>query len=109
MRKHVRCLIPTVVAGGLAIGAAYRSRRNKSTSIGVSYQPAVYWAVPYYIATEKGWWKEVGLDPNFTTFASGAPQVCGRGLEVVGRRRHRLGAGRARLATFQHPDHRHYQ
>ena len=41
----------------------------------MSYQPAVYWAVPYYIATEKGWWKEVGLEPKFTTFPSGAPQI----------------------------------
>jgi NitT/TauT family transport system substrate-binding protein len=41
----------------------------------VSYQPALYWSLPYYIATEKGWWKEVGLEPNFTTFPSGAPQM----------------------------------
>jgi ABC-type nitrate/sulfonate/bicarbonate transport system substrate-binding protein len=74
MRNFVRCLIPAAVAGGLAIGAAPLSAQQV-TSIGVSYQPAVYWAVPYYIATEMGWWKEVGLDPNFTTFASGAPQV----------------------------------
>lgn len=75
MRKHVRCLIPAALAGGLAIGAATPLSAQQVTSIGVSYQPAVYWAVPYYIATEKGWWKEVGLDPKFTTFASGAPQV----------------------------------
>ena len=75
MRKHVRCLMPAVLAGGLAIGAAVPLSAQQVTSIGVSYQPAVYWAVPYYIATEKGWWKEVGLDPKFTTFASGAPQV----------------------------------
>ena len=69
MRKHVRCLIPAALAGGLAIGAATPLLAQQVTSIGVSYQPAVYWAVPYYIATEKGWWKEVGLDPKFTTFA----------------------------------------
>ncbi len=45
------------------------------TQINVSYQPALYWALPFYVATEKGWWKEVGLAPNFSTFPAGAPQV----------------------------------
>jgi ABC-type nitrate/sulfonate/bicarbonate transport system substrate-binding protein len=54
---------------GLATPAVAQS------SIGVSYQPALYWSVPYFIATEKGWWKEVGLDPKFSTFVAGAPQV----------------------------------
>jgi NitT/TauT family transport system substrate-binding protein len=45
------------------------------TPINVSYQPALYWAMPYYLATEKGWWKEVGLDPSFSVFPAGAPQV----------------------------------
>lgn len=43
--------------------------------IKVSYQPALYWAVPFFIAAEKGWWREVGLAPEFSTFAAGAPQV----------------------------------
>jgi ABC-type nitrate/sulfonate/bicarbonate transport system substrate-binding protein len=45
------------------------------TPINVSYQPALYWSLPYYIASEEGWWEEMGLEPSFTTFASGAPQV----------------------------------
>lgn len=45
------------------------------TTINVSYQPALYWALPYYIATEKGWWKDVGLAANFSVFPAGAPQV----------------------------------
>lgn len=45
------------------------------TPINVSYQPAVYWALPYYLATQKGWWKEVGLAPSFSVFPAGAPQV----------------------------------
>lgn len=43
--------------------------------IKVSYQPSLYWAVPFFIASEKGWWREVGLVPEFSTFAAGAPQV----------------------------------
>jgi ABC-type nitrate/sulfonate/bicarbonate transport system substrate-binding protein len=45
------------------------------TPINVSYQPSLYWALPYYIATEKGWWKDVGLNPGFSVFPAGAPQV----------------------------------
>lgn len=43
--------------------------------IGVSYQPALFWALPFYIADQMDWWKEVGLKPNYSTFPSGAPQV----------------------------------
>lgn len=46
-----------------------------ATAIGISYQPALYWSVPYFIATEKGWWAQMGLAPNFSTFPAGAPQV----------------------------------
>ena len=43
--------------------------------IKVSYQPALYWSLPYYIATEKGWWQELGLKPAFSTFPAGVPQI----------------------------------
>lgn len=45
------------------------------TAINVSYQPALYWALPFYLATEKGWWKEVGLSATYSVFPAGAPQV----------------------------------
>lgn len=43
--------------------------------IKVSYQPAVYWALPFYVASEKGWWAEVGLKPEFSIFPAGVPQM----------------------------------
>ena len=43
--------------------------------IKVSYQPALYWSLPFYIATEKNWWAEVGLKPTFSTFPAGVPQI----------------------------------
>lgn len=58
-----------------AIGALVAWPVSAETAIGVSYQPALYWSVPYFIASEKGWWKEMGLVPNFTTFPAGAPQI----------------------------------
>ena len=45
------------------------------TPIKISYQPSLYWALPFYVATEKGWWKEVGLVPEFSTFPAGVPQI----------------------------------
>jgi|tagenome__1003787_1003787.scaffolds.fasta_scaffold20864700_2 ABC-type nitrate/sulfonate/bicarbonate transport system substrate-binding protein len=66
---------PLVCALVLVTGSVIPLKAQQLTAIGVSYQPAVYWALPYYIASEKGWWKEVGLDPQFSTFPSGAPQM----------------------------------
>lgn len=45
------------------------------TEIKVSYQPSLYWALPFYVATEKGWWGELGLKPVFSTFPAGVPQI----------------------------------
>ncbi|HZP77746.1 MAG TPA: ABC transporter substrate-binding protein [Pseudolabrys sp.] len=62
-----------IIAAGFIAAAAPQARAQ--TAINVSYQPALYWALPYYAATEKGWWKEVGLNPSFSVFPAGAPQV----------------------------------
>jgi ABC-type nitrate/sulfonate/bicarbonate transport system substrate-binding protein len=60
----------------LAIGLmAVASPALAQTRIGVSYQPSLYWALPFHYASVKGWWKQVGLDPDFSTFPAGAPQI----------------------------------
>lgn len=46
------------------------------TPIKVSYQIA-YWALPIYLATEKNWWAEVGLKPEFVVYPAGAQQIAG--------------------------------
>jgi NitT/TauT family transport system substrate-binding protein len=61
-------LIATVVAAAPATA-------QPLTEIKVSYQPALYWALPFFVATEKGWWAEVGLKPVFSTFPAGVPQI----------------------------------
>ena len=48
---------------------------SHAAEINVSYQPALYWALPYYIADQEGWWEKLDLEPSYSTFASGAPQV----------------------------------
>ena len=70
--------VETIRNTAVAIAAVLASlpwAAQAQTPIDVSYQPALYWALPYYLATEKGWWKEVGLAPTFSVFPAGAPQV----------------------------------
>jgi ABC-type nitrate/sulfonate/bicarbonate transport system substrate-binding protein len=62
-----------VLATSLLIGGG--ATAQQLTEIKVSYQPALYWALPFHIATEKGWWAEVGLKPVFSTFPAGVPQI----------------------------------
>ena len=45
------------------------------TPIKISYQPSLYWALPFHVATEKGWWKDMGLAPEFSSFPAGVPQI----------------------------------
>src|SRR6478752_9373768 len=74
MRK-TRQLI-AAAAAALAIGAAGSQVQAQAVEeIKVSYQPALYWSLPFYIATEKNWWAEVGLKPTFSTFPAGVPQI----------------------------------
>jgi ABC-type nitrate/sulfonate/bicarbonate transport system substrate-binding protein len=63
------CAAVAAVSGLAPAGA------QAADPIKVSYQPAVYWALPYYVATEKKFWAEAGLEPEFSTFPAGAPQV----------------------------------
>ncbi|WP_424628619.1 ABC transporter substrate-binding protein [Bradyrhizobium sp. SYSU BS000235] len=68
IRKMIKfALAATLLAAPLGAKA--------QTAIGVSYQPSLYWGLPFYYATVKGWWKDVGLNPNFSTFPAGAPQI----------------------------------
>lgn len=57
----------------LALGSALPAMAQ--AKIKISYQPSLYWALPFFVASEKGWWKEAGLEPEFSTFPAGAPQV----------------------------------
>ena len=70
MHKTLRIVLAS--AGLAAAGAA---QAQALTEIKVSYQPALYWALPFYAATEKGWWAELGLKPVFSTFPAGVPQI----------------------------------
>lgn len=70
MRKTLR---HSLLAAVLCTAAG--AQAQALTEIKVSYQPALYWALPFYVATEKNWWAEVGLKPVFSTFPAGVPQI----------------------------------
>ena len=65
----------TTILAAFGLAASFSVSAQALTPIKISYQPALYWALPFHIATEKGWWKEVGLAPEFSTFPAGVPQI----------------------------------
>ncbi len=73
MKFHSFPLRAAVLATALITAGV--ASAQQLTEIKVSYQPALYWALPFHIATEKGWWAEVGLKPVFSTFPAGVPQI----------------------------------
>ena len=70
--KTLKLTLAALATTLLALPAA---RAQALEEIKVSYQPALYWALPFYVATEKNWWAEVGLKPVFSTFPAGVPQI----------------------------------
>ncbi|MHB1957066.1 MAG: ABC transporter substrate-binding protein [Sulfobacillus sp.] len=44
------------------------------TTITIGIQPQ-RWALPWYIATQRGYWAQVGLKPVIKSFASGPPEI----------------------------------
>jgi len=67
-------LAGTILTASLAV-LIPPARAETAQKVEVSYQPALYWALPFYIADKKRWWAEIGLDPAYSTFPSGAPQM----------------------------------
>jgi ABC-type nitrate/sulfonate/bicarbonate transport system substrate-binding protein len=71
----MRSTIAALAAGITLASAVGGVHAQPLTEIKISYQPAVYWALPFYAAAEKGWYAELGLKPVFSTFPAGVPQI----------------------------------
>ena len=69
-RMWIGLCVAAAIVGDLVPAGA-----QAADPIKVSYQPAVYWALPFYAAAEKGWYAELGLKPVFSTFPAGVPQI----------------------------------
>lgn len=67
-----KLLASAAIIAGL-MGAA--QAQTAPTKINISLQPALYSMFPIFLANEKGWWKEVGLEPSFSSFPAGPPQI----------------------------------
>ncbi len=106
---NAKAIRTAILATTLASGLTSALPAQAQTPIGVSYQPSLYWALPFHYASVKGWWKEVGLDPDLLDFPGRGAADRGVGGEIMGRRRNGLGAGGARRRALQYPDHRHHQ
>jgi NitT/TauT family transport system substrate-binding protein len=73
----------------------------------ISSQPALLGSVPFTLAEEKGWWKEVGLKVTITNFPAGAPQIAASkswDVGYTGAVPAVLGAVRFNLVTFGFSD-----
>jgi ABC-type nitrate/sulfonate/bicarbonate transport system substrate-binding protein len=71
MKTRIAAFAAGVAFALIAVGA----QAQPLTEIRISYQPALYWALPFYAASEKGWYAELGLKPVFSTFPAGVPQI----------------------------------
>jgi NitT/TauT family transport system substrate-binding protein len=71
-RTSLKRCFALALAACLPLAAAGQQAMRE---IKVSYQPALYWALPFFVATEKNWWQELGLKPAFSTFPAGVPQI----------------------------------
>lgn len=82
-RKAVTALISlSIVSLILAACSSTPSNKQKASSVVsgaiqpiIIAQQAQRWALPWYIATQKGWWADAGLKPTFSTFEEGSAEV----------------------------------
>jgi ABC-type nitrate/sulfonate/bicarbonate transport system substrate-binding protein len=72
MKKFAALLISSILAATAAVGPAVAT--DAPIAIRIAQQPQ-RWGLEWYIASQKNWWKQVGLEPTMSTFASGAPEV----------------------------------
>lgn len=69
-----KSILGSIALAALAASAAVPAAAQELKKVNISYQ-AGYWALPLSVASQKGWWKEVGLEVTPVMFAAGAPQI----------------------------------
>lgn len=79
MKIKFSTMLSALAIAVVTIPAQISAQTSPATSenlftIRIAQQPQ-RWALEWYIASEKGWWKEVGLNPVISTFASGAVAI----------------------------------
>jgi NitT/TauT family transport system substrate-binding protein len=94
-------LAVTLAAATLAAPAT----AQQPTRLNISIQPALYQMMPLPIATEQGWWRQVGIEPNFSSFPAGPPQIAAAAagtwdVGITGSAPALLGAARFNIRTI---------
>ena len=95
------------LAAALLAAAASTALAQELKEVRISSQPALLGSVPFTLAEEKGWWKEVGLKVTITNFPAGAPQIAASkswDVGYTGAVPAVLGAVRFNLHTFAFSD-----
>ena len=96
----------TLLAATLAAAAlAPSAGAQQLTRLNISMQPALYSMVPLHLATEQGWWRQMGIEPNFSSFPAGPPQIAAAAagtwdVGITGSAPGVLGAARFNIRTI---------
>jgi NitT/TauT family transport system substrate-binding protein len=96
----------TLLAATLAAGAlASPAGAQTLTRLNISMQPALYSMVPLHLATEQGWWRQMGIEPVFSSFPAGPPQIAAAAagtwdVGITGSAPGVLGAARFNIRTI---------
>jgi ABC-type nitrate/sulfonate/bicarbonate transport system substrate-binding protein len=97
----------TILAAAFALAAfaAPPAAAQPLTRLNISLQPADFSMFTLWLAQEQGWWREMGIEANFSTFPSGPPQVAAVAANawdvgITGSAPSVLGASRFNLRTI---------
>lgn len=67
---------PRFSLGGLTFAFLLKGAAGEELErLSVSIQTAVFWALPFWISLQEGFFEELGLDVAYEVFSSGAPQI----------------------------------
>jgi NitT/TauT family transport system substrate-binding protein len=94
-----------LATAGAILAAPSIARAQQLTRLNVSLQPALYSMFPLHLATEQGWWRQMGIEPNFSSFPAGPPQIAAAAagtwdVGITGSAPGVLGAARFNIRTI---------
>lgn len=100
-----RTLLASAASAGATLAAPSVLRAQALIRLNISMQPALYSMFPLHLATEQGWWRAMGIEPNFSSFPAGPPQIAAAAagtwdVGITGSAPGVLGAARFNIRTI---------
>lgn len=74
MNRRIGIVAALLIAMLAAASPTADQGTEQAFPLRVAQQPH-RWALAWYLAREKGWWKALGIDATMSMFASGAPEI----------------------------------